>query len=204
MLTAGSLLPVLGWLVGVALLWTSQRWRLRDKLLGTLVVPFGPGLLLVLGAVAPLSTRTCSSSSTAVSSLDGGTVGPPVSATESCTGFGPPGWLVASVALFVLVAPVVVAVMLMRRARARAALEPPALSQAGPSPWGGSELGAVVLLGPGSFVLPLVGPLVGLVLALSSQRWTRRDKTVAVALSVAPVVLLVVLYATVLLLRQGT
>ena len=84
------------------------------------------------------------------------------------------------------------------------ALEQPALSEANPSPWGGSELAAVVLLGLGPFVLPLVGPLVGLVLALSSQRWTRRDKTVAVALSVAPAVLLVVLFAAVLLLRQGT
>jgi hypothetical protein len=37
----GIVVPVLGWFVGVALLWTSERWSVRDKLLGTLVVPGG-------------------------------------------------------------------------------------------------------------------------------------------------------------------
>lgn len=49
MLTAGSLLPVVGWLVGVVLLWSSNRWRLREKVLGTLLVPGGIGGLLILG-----------------------------------------------------------------------------------------------------------------------------------------------------------
>lgn len=45
----GIVVPVLGWFVGVALLWTSQRWSVRDKLLGTLVVPGGLALPLALG-----------------------------------------------------------------------------------------------------------------------------------------------------------
>jgi hypothetical protein len=58
MLTAGSLLPLLGWLVGVVLLWSSDRWRVREKLLGTLLVPGGIGGLLVLGTVFA-TTSSC-------------------------------------------------------------------------------------------------------------------------------------------------
>ena len=35
MLTAGSLVPVIGWVVGVILLWSSGVWRRSEKLLGT-------------------------------------------------------------------------------------------------------------------------------------------------------------------------
>ena len=52
MLTVGSLIPVLGWAVGVVLLWSSGRWRPSEKLLGTLIVPGGPGMALLLGAAA--------------------------------------------------------------------------------------------------------------------------------------------------------
>jgi hypothetical protein len=31
----------LGWFVGVTLLWDSRAWNVREKLLGTFVVPFG-------------------------------------------------------------------------------------------------------------------------------------------------------------------
>lgn len=42
MLGLGSLfIPFMGWLVGVVLLWTSRRFRRVDKVLGTLVWPFG-------------------------------------------------------------------------------------------------------------------------------------------------------------------
>lgn len=37
----GLLIPVLGWVAGVALLWSSKVWSKRDKLLGTLIVPGG-------------------------------------------------------------------------------------------------------------------------------------------------------------------
>jgi hypothetical protein len=52
MLTVGSLIPVLGWAVGVILLWSSGRWRPSEKLLGTLIIPGGPGMALLLGAAA--------------------------------------------------------------------------------------------------------------------------------------------------------
>ena len=45
---------MIGWLVGVVLLWISSAWTTRQKLLGTLVVPGGlalpAGLLLVAGS----------------------------------------------------------------------------------------------------------------------------------------------------------
>ncbi|WP_432705602.1 HAAS signaling domain-containing protein [Actinoallomurus iriomotensis] len=41
LLIGGIVLPVLGWLAGVVLLWASARWTSRDKLIGTLVFPGG-------------------------------------------------------------------------------------------------------------------------------------------------------------------
>ena len=48
LLAGGLLLPVAGWLIGVALLWASSVWSTRDKLIGTLVVPGGLALPLAL------------------------------------------------------------------------------------------------------------------------------------------------------------
>jgi hypothetical protein len=58
------------------------------------------------------------------------------------------------------------------------------------SPWGGLEIAAVVALAIGGMVLPMMGPLVGLVLAWSSSRWTTAQKLVASALALLPVLLL--------------
>jgi uncharacterized membrane protein len=37
----GVIIPVFGWVVGVILLWISEVWTTRDKILGTLIVPGG-------------------------------------------------------------------------------------------------------------------------------------------------------------------
>ena len=113
MLTLGSLIPVLGWAVGVMLLWSSGLWRRSEKLLGTLVVPGGPGLVWLLAAIP---TRRCISGSTIG---DGG----PVNDELACSGFALPQSLGIPMLLFVLIAPVVVATVLLSRARARAGLE---------------------------------------------------------------------------------
>lgn len=44
----GVIVPIVGWLVGAILLWVSDAWTTRDKLLGTLVVPGGLLVPLVL------------------------------------------------------------------------------------------------------------------------------------------------------------
>lgn len=46
LLIGGIVLPVVGWIIGVVLLWASELWTRRDKLIGTFVVP--GGLLLPL------------------------------------------------------------------------------------------------------------------------------------------------------------
>jgi hypothetical protein len=58
------------------------------------------------------------------------------------------------------------------------------------SPWGALEVIAVLALTVGTFVLPVVGPLVGIVLVWGSTRWTRREKGIATALTALPVIVL--------------
>ncbi|GAA1681617.1 hypothetical protein GCM10009745_27250 [Kribbella yunnanensis] len=41
LLPVGVYIFLAGWVAGVVLLWTSDRWTTREKLLGTLVTPFG-------------------------------------------------------------------------------------------------------------------------------------------------------------------
>jgi hypothetical protein len=192
LLTLGSFLPLVGWLVGVALLCTSRRWTLRDKLLGALVVPGGPGIVLVVGLFAGGQTCSGSISSPTSISTDGSVVQSGVAVTtETCSG-GLPAVVGIPLVLFALIAPFVVAVVLYRLARRRADAEPPVLRTAGGSGWTGLEITAVVLLGLGSFVLPLIGPLVGLVLVFSSQRWSSREKGIATILALLPALLWIV------------
>lgn len=186
MLTLGSIVPVFGWLVGVTLLWLSQRWRWWEKLIGTLIVPFGPGAVIFLGLALPATISGCSTFSTI--GVGGGQIqGPTV-----CTSTGPPGWLGPVIAAFVVLAPLIVAAVLLKVARSRAAREEPVLRTLPPtpppgtSPWTGLEIAAVVVLGVGAFVVPIVGPIVGLALAWSSPRWTDGEKTTATLVAVIP------------------
>lgn len=52
-------LPVVGWLIGVSLLWTSRSWTGRQKLLGTLVVPGGLVGAYLLYSFLPSADRYC-------------------------------------------------------------------------------------------------------------------------------------------------
>jgi hypothetical protein len=64
LLLLGGFVAGLGWLVGVFLLWTSATWRLREKLLGTLVLPGGlVATVALLGAGVPGNTECTGSSS---------------------------------------------------------------------------------------------------------------------------------------------
>jgi hypothetical protein len=84
-------------------------------------------------------------------------------------------------------------------------VQPPAApSASGPLPtqalstasaWGPVEIIAVVGLTLGAFLVPLFGPILGLVMSWVSRRWTWRDKTVATLLCLAPAFLLVALVA---------
>ena len=60
------------------------------------------------------------------------------------------------------------------------------------SVWGSREVAAVLLLAVGGLALPIIGPVVGLVLAWLSDRWTTAQRLVASILAVVPLVLLAV------------
>jgi hypothetical protein len=60
------------------------------------------------------------------------------------------------------------------------------------SPWGAVEIIAVLALTLGTFVVPIIGPIVGIILVWGSTRWTHREKTVATILTVLPVIVLAV------------
>jgi hypothetical protein len=61
MLSAGSLLvPLLGWLIGVYLLWESRVWTVREKLAGTLLPPggFACSIFFLQRLIAPADEGT--------------------------------------------------------------------------------------------------------------------------------------------------
>ena len=96
--SAGALTGIIFWLAGVVLLWSSPRWRLTDKILGSLVWPGGLALPFWL---ASQPAQACSSSGGA-SGCSGSPVLPP--------------WLGIALAVVIIAAPLVVAVWLVRRA----------------------------------------------------------------------------------------
>jgi hypothetical protein len=63
LLVGGVIVPVIGCLVGAYLLWTSRVWSLREKLLGTLVLP-GGWIWVPVVLVAGSSVQTCEGTST--------------------------------------------------------------------------------------------------------------------------------------------
>lgn len=108
LLIGGLVIPFVGWVAGVVLLWLSPRWGRRDKLIATLVWPGGllapVVIFLVLAGAALFTSQVCSTYPT-------GTV---------CTGPSAPPWLAIPAAVVALVAgvagPIWVAIRLARRA----------------------------------------------------------------------------------------
>jgi uncharacterized membrane protein len=104
----GLVVPVLGWVVGVILLWSSQLWTTREKLAGTLLFPGG---LLIPFYLLFFPVQTCT-----ITSLDGRVV------SNTCgelSGIG----LALRLGLFAIlvIVPIVMAFFLGRRLRDRSA-----------------------------------------------------------------------------------
>jgi hypothetical protein len=117
LLLVGGFLAGIGWLVGVVLLWVSEAWTTRDKLIGTLVVPGGLALPLFLFEIAVMSSiESCSGE------VDrfGKTV------YENCTGGPSDLWQAVQLVVFValLVAPFVTTAYLSRRLRRQSVPSP--------------------------------------------------------------------------------
>jgi uncharacterized membrane protein len=107
LLFGGVILPIAGWLIGLVMLWSSRVWSTRDKIIGTVFVPGGLGLSLMLGAFA----FNLSAGTTVCEMTPGG--------VEVCSG-GAGTSAVGTLVLTVLVlAPIASAIYLGRRAFAR-------------------------------------------------------------------------------------
>jgi hypothetical protein len=107
LLLFGGFVFVVGWFAGVALLWLSPSWRLREKLLGTFVWPFGYIGVLLVGTLVT-TVESCVSTGTAAGD-----------ASMTCTGGPPyPDWVGVLIFVAVMAAPVLMAVALWRRRQA--------------------------------------------------------------------------------------
>ena len=62
LLSFGMIVPFIGWLAGVILLWLSNVWNTRDKLLGTLFAPAGWVVVVWIGLQALGTTTSCATS----------------------------------------------------------------------------------------------------------------------------------------------
>jgi hypothetical protein len=94
---------VIGWSIGLKMLWTSNTWEVRDKILGTLVVPGG-----LLGPIVLLTTST----SLAPTCFSQGGPGIPTSTHCAASGFTLSPYVGIPIFLVTLLAPFVMAVYL--------------------------------------------------------------------------------------------
>jgi hypothetical protein len=114
LLALGGFVFGIGWLAGLVLLWSSRAWTLRDKLIGTLIVPGGlaavvPALLIV----SLPSKQICRGFAPRISPT-------PAPGRVHCFNIGGPSTLhtILGIALLVIVVvgPLLTAVYLARRA----------------------------------------------------------------------------------------
>jgi len=111
---------VIGWFVGLVLLWTSVLWSTRDKLIGTFVFPFGLALPFV---VLTFALTTTTDRTTCISHAQPGPQGNVLPASNCDHGTSLLGWIIgvigvaASVAI--VLAPIATTIYLARRMNRR-------------------------------------------------------------------------------------
>jgi hypothetical protein len=115
LLLVGGFLGLVGWIVGVVLLWVSEAWTTREKLIGTLVVPFGLVTPIAFFFLAS-AEETCTSEP--VRAGAGGGVAQ-VTCTGGMSAASQALWVAFGIALFV--APLATAYYLGRRVGRRPA-----------------------------------------------------------------------------------
>jgi hypothetical protein len=124
LLLVGGFLAGIGWIVGVVLLWISPRWRLSDKLLGTLIWPGGlAGALIVLTGVAFFPVETASTACYGGSATSSSSSGLDQTSSQNCGNAGAaiPSWLTVTLLIVAVVlaigGPILVTIRLVRQAR---------------------------------------------------------------------------------------
>ena len=128
LLLIGGFIFIVGWFVGVVLLWTSRIWTVRDKLIGTLVVPGGLATAVFLMTFATTTTTgsvsmtTCTGTATPVGPHSP-KVGKSVShCVETGSSGGGVNYFALALLVLLVVLPILTAIYLGRRAtRAEAA-----------------------------------------------------------------------------------
>jgi hypothetical protein len=111
----GVVLPVLGWLIGVVLLWVSDAWRTREKLLGTLLFPGG---LLIPAALGVLASESGSCGTVVTPQLSPQPIG------EACASPDGTAWWEVTLVVVLIAVPIGVVVYLARRMRRMAPATP--------------------------------------------------------------------------------
>jgi uncharacterized membrane protein len=114
----GIIIPVVGWFIGVILLWSSRVWTTGEKLAGTLLFP--GGLLLPAGlGLGAVWGQSCSG---VIQNADQLFTGAGQEIVMSCHGTSTLYTIGAAILMAVLViVPIAMAVVLARRMRARTA-----------------------------------------------------------------------------------
>ncbi len=111
---AAVVLTPLIWPIGIILLWTSNAWNVRDKLIGTLILPGGLFTsLIVFSIVGVVGVRSCGPAHTQVP------IGHQVHQATTCSGgiSGISGVLASLVFVLILFAPILTAIYLAIRLR---------------------------------------------------------------------------------------
>lgn len=115
LLLVGGFLYLIGWIVGVVFLWLSDVWSTRDKIIGTLVTPFGLALPVIFTMFATVAVGCVE---TTHRTREGVTV-----VTSTCSGTGWSEFLGWVILIACIVGPMFTAIYLgrkLRRARALA------------------------------------------------------------------------------------
>jgi hypothetical protein len=114
LLVGGLVIPVLGWFVGVVLLWSSRIWTLRDKLIGTLVLPGGLATSVFLFLFAGTgSSKACSS--TTVQKVGSHTVKTLRANGDCLSSGGGVNYFALALGIFIAALPVLTSIYLGRR-----------------------------------------------------------------------------------------
>ena len=113
LLIGGIVVPVVGWIVGVVLLWMSKAWTTRQKLLGTFVLPGGlMGSFVAVPLALFIPVQTC----TATTGTMSGPGSEVVRETVEVCSSAPNAWATGAALVLAIAVPILVAIYLLRTA----------------------------------------------------------------------------------------